>query len=117
MFRKRRYGPFAGELLVLVDAAPELPAGTVTLEAELNVGFVGLDVDGQRVLPVFTSEDALVRWEPQGGPFVGLVGSLVAELALANGFDAVAVDPASPGSSLVSREELATLAVERLPDP
>jgi hypothetical protein len=110
MFRKRRSNPFADELLVLVDAEPDLPAGTTTLEGDLELRLVGVDADGKRVLPVFTSEKELVRWQPQGGPFVGLAGSLVAQLALANGFDAVSVDPASSDTRAFSPDELAGLA-------
>jgi SseB protein N-terminal domain len=97
-------------LLILVDGPPALPVGSFTLEEDLDVGVVSQVVDGKTVLPAFTSEEALLRWRPEGGPYIGLEGRAFIALVIQHGFDGVVVDPGQPGSLEVSRDELSAVA-------
>ena len=58
--------------------------------------------DGRRALPVFTSPDALARWQPDARP-VPVPGPRAALSAVAEGCDLLDVDPAGPVPYLVRR--------------
>ena len=54
-----------------------------------------LDDEGRRALPVFTDLAALARWDPVARP-VPVAGPRAAQVALAEGADAVVIDVAGP---------------------
>ena len=62
------------------------------------------DDDGVRTMPVFTSEEALVRWIPEGSPYVALEGRVVIELFVASDCDRLRVNGADPDTYAISRE-------------
>jgi hypothetical protein len=81
----------------LVDKSQEL--SIVTVEAP----------DGRNVLPVFTSVDAMSRWNPRARP-VPADGVRVALAAADEGTDLVVIDPTSPTEFGIRRPALWAMA-------
>jgi len=68
--------------------------------------------DGRRALPVFSSVDALARWDPTARP-VPAEGPRAALSAVSGDCDALVVDPADPHAAVVRRPLLWALAQGR----
>ena len=101
------------ELLVLTlgDEEPQVPLGRSTLEGTVVFSFVLVtDYEGLPVLPVFTSEAALLRWRPEGSRYVALQGSVLVGLLAKNDWDRIVVDTGSPDAFLIDRSEAVKLA-------
>ena len=71
-----------------------------------------VEADGGRGLPVFTDLAALAAWDPTARP-VPVGGSRAAQVALAEGADALVVDVAGPASATLPAPELRALAEGR----
>lgn len=65
--------------------------------------------DGRRALPVFTSMAALSAWRAEARP-VPVRAPLAAQAALAEGADALLVDPAGPARHVVEGSRMRELA-------
>jgi hypothetical protein len=73
------------------------------LPRELDIRVVE-DDDGVRTMPVFTSEEALAPWIPEGSPYVALEGRVVLELFVASDCDHLHVHGADRDAYEISRE-------------
>jgi hypothetical protein len=67
------------------------------------------------VLPVFTTEERLLKWRPEGGGMASMESRLVFEMAANHGFAAVAVNPGSPSQGRLVPAEIEVLARGRIP--
>lgn len=61
------------------------------------------DEDRLPVLPTFTSEGALLRWNPEGSRYVGLQGKALLEMLAGSDWDRIVVDPAGPDAFAITR--------------
>jgi SseB protein N-terminal domain len=86
---------------VLVDKSQELSIVTVA------------GPDGRAVLPVFSSVDAMQRWNPRARP-VPADGERVALAAVDEGTELVVLDPISPDEFVIRRPALWAIA-QRMP--
>jgi len=68
-----------------------------------------LDGTGSRALPVFSGTPALARWDPAARP-VPVLGRRAAEVALAEGAEAIVLDVAGPDPVTLSLPEVRALA-------
>ena len=80
-----------------------------------TLSFVVLQTDDGPVWPVFTSEEALLSWRPEGSPFVELPSPALFEMAAANGTVRIDINPASGIRGSIVRREIEALARGRLP--
>jgi hypothetical protein len=71
---------------------------------------------GQTALPVFTDEEAVRLWQPEGAPYVAFHAPDLFQLALQNNADALVVNVAGPTGGEITRHELSVLAQGTLPD-
>ncbi|HEU4807564.1 MAG TPA: SseB family protein [Homoserinimonas sp.] len=81
---------------------------TVDKSAELSIVTVA-GPDGRNVLPVFSSVDAMRRWNPDARP-VPADGIRVALAAADEGTDLVVLDPTSPTEFVIRRPALWSIA-------
>jgi SseB protein N-terminal domain/SseB protein C-terminal domain len=107
--RLRRVGPrpddlFERVLLVPTPDTGEEPRGPEVLAEDREIAFVLVhDEDGLPVLPAFTSEDALLRWNPGGSRYVGLQGKALVEILAGSDWDRIVVDTAGPEAFAITR--------------
>ena len=95
---------------MLTSAKAALSEGSFVLESDLELELVGvIDYEGRPALPAFTSEAALLHWQPAGGPFVELPGRIVAQLLLQGEWDRIVVDTETPNAHEITRGEAAAL--------
>jgi len=107
-FRRSRARPDSDEpyLLVLTLKAGKEPGGWVELEEEKEMSFVLVeDEEGLAVLPAFTSEEALVRWQPEGSSYVAVPEHTLLEVLADSDWDRIAVDAADPSAFAITRAE------------
>jgi hypothetical protein len=106
-------------LLVPTAAQGEDPQpGWHSLEEDTQLQFIVLtNPQGQTALPVFTDEEALRLWQPEGAPYVAFHAHDLFALALQNNADALVVNVAGPTGGEITRHELSVLAQGTLPDP
>lgn len=84
--------------------------GSVVLEADLEVDVMGVtDHEGRPALPAFTSEAALLRWQPSGSPYIELQGRVVVEMLLQGEWDRIVVDTESTDAYEITRSDAAEL--------
>jgi len=101
-------------LLALSPEPLDRPQRWIARDGEpLNL-VTSADADGI-VLPLFTDENAILRSQPQGSPFIALPSRAVFEMAVANGTNKIVLNPGSPTSGFVTRREMEALAHGRLP--
>ena len=82
----------------------------MVLDEDLEASLVLVtDYDGLAVLPAFTSEAALLRWKPEGGPYLGLEGRFVIEVLARSDWDRLVVDTESPNAFAITRAQALTL--------
>ena len=99
----------AGPLLLRVQNPPDVGDEPVVLDEGLEIQLLAVQTDdGRSAIPAFTSEDELLAWDPDGGPFVALESRAAAAIVYAGGFDVLIVDPAS-SSWAFPRDQLAAL--------
>ena len=75
-----------------------------------------VDPDGARALPVFTDLAALARWDPAARP-VPVAGPRAAQVALAEGAEALVLDLAGPLTVTLPLPEVQALAEGRAAAP
>ncbi len=112
-FWRRRTTPHAlsGTLLLRVQSSPLVGSGgePVTLDTDREIDLLAVRTDdGLSAVPAFSSENELLAWDPEGGPFVALDAQAAAALVYANGFDLLVIDPAS-ASTAFARDEISAL--------
>lgn len=91
-------------LLVPTPDTGQEPRGLEVLEEDREISFVLLhDEEGLPVLPAFTSEDALLRWDPAGSRYVGLQGKALVEMLAGSDWDRIVVDTAGPKAVAITR--------------
>jgi hypothetical protein len=102
--RSDEIGPelLRGRLLVPVLAEPGAGDAEMSVPALVATG-------GQRALPVFSSTDALLAWQPDARP-VPMAGARVFAAAVEEGYAGVVVDVAGPVAYTVTGPTLAALA-------
>lgn len=115
-------GPARGRMYeALLDADLIVP---VTGEADAireADGDVDLDVpiltaaDGRTALSVFSDEEALTRFEPDGMPYVAVGGRALFRLLAGEPPDLVLLNPAGPIGLELERDEIAALGRGRVP--
>lgn len=101
----------------LVAATPTAPTeerSWVAGEGE-EVGLVTLDSDEGPVIPIFTSVERLLEWEPGGSGYVALPGPALFEMAAGTGTVALEVNPGSATRGTIVRSEFEALARGRIP--
>lgn len=75
------------------------------LEEDLEIGIVSTtDAQGRAALPVFTSEQALLEWLPDGSPWIALDGDVVLGMFVDGPWKTLVVDPGAPGFVLTRDE-------------
>lgn len=77
-------------------------SGVLEEDREVSVTFLQ-DEDGRAVLPAFTSESALRRWNPEGSRYVGLQGQALVEMLAGSDWDRIVVDLADPEPVAITR--------------
>jgi hypothetical protein len=101
-------------LVVATPHAPAVEGARIAQEGDTIELVMHHGEDGP-VLPVFTSVERLLEWQPQGGGYAALQGRALFELALATEAAWLAVNPGSATSGAISRYELESLARGRMP--
>lgn len=98
-------------LLAEAGELGETPDGRIVEKTqELSIVTVA-SPDGRRVMPVFSSVDAMQRWNPQSRP-IPVPGPQAAVAAAQEGTDLIIVDPGSPETQFgVRRTELEAVAL------
>jgi hypothetical protein len=106
--RARLVGLLDGELLVPTPDPPSTAGACEVVEPEQLVVALHEDEVGL-AFPAFTSPEALLRWQPDGGTCATRAGWAVAELAAVDAEGRLAIDPGSPDALLVPVAELVPL--------
>ena len=102
-------------LLVPIVAEPVSveESGGLVAEKQTDMAAVTLVApDGQRALPVFTSLQSLVRWDPQARP-VPVTASRAAQAAVSERCDVMVVDLAGPWTVVLRPSMVWALAQQR----
>jgi hypothetical protein len=111
--RTRRRGDpdlLDADLFLATVGEPAGPTGwRITDERETFDIRVVDNEDGLTFVPLFTSEEALARWLPEGSPYICLRGHDALAIFLDTGHDAVAIDLGSDGALALSREDVSRL--------
>jgi SseB protein N-terminal domain/SseB protein C-terminal domain len=100
----------------LVAATPNAPTeerSWVAGEGE-QIGLVTLDTDEGSAIPVFTSVDRLLEWQPEGAGYVALPSRALFEMLAGSG-TALEVNPGSATRGTIVPSELEALARGRVP--
>ena len=98
------------ELLLLVPDSGEEPIGAQTLTEDRTFSVVSVtDYEGRKVLPAFTTEEALLRWRPEGSRYIGSPGKTVVEILARGDWDRMVVDTESPTAFAMTPLEAAEL--------
>jgi hypothetical protein len=93
-------------LLLLTAGQGELPEGSVVLEEDLVLDLVGVtDYEGRPALPAFTSESTLLRWRPEGSPYIEVPAAVAAQLLLQGEWERIVVDPDMDDAYEITRSE------------
>ena len=101
----------------LVAATPDAPTeerAWIAREGD-QIDLVMLDTEDGPVLPVFTSVDRLLEWQPEGSGYVALPSRAFFEMVAASGAVRLDVNPGSTTRGTIERDELAALARGRMP--
>lgn len=101
-------------LVAATPGAPTEERSWVAGEGE-QIGLVTLDGDEGPVVPIFTSVERLLEWQPSGSGYVALPGRAVFEMAAGTGIVALDVNPGSATRGMIVRSELEALARGRVP--
>ncbi|MEE2569495.1 SseB family protein [Pseudarthrobacter sp. J64] len=99
----------------IVASVAEEAAGAhgVVADKQADMALVTLQAaDGRKVLPVFSSTQALADWHPQARP-VAVYAARAALSAVAEGAELMVLDPGSPAPFVVRRPALWSLAQQR----
>lgn len=72
---------------------------------------------GQSVLIVFTDEDAVLNWQPEVPPTIGMHARDVLSLAADNPISALVLNPAGPATTRISRAEFVAIVKGGAPNP
>jgi hypothetical protein len=86
-----------------------------TAEEGEEIGLVMLDSGEGPVLPVFTSVDRLLEWQPGGSGYVAIPSRALFEMALATGAVRLEINPGSATRGSIVGNELEALARGRVP--
>lgn len=98
-------------LLLLTAGQAELTEGPVVLGQDLELDLVGVtDYEGRPALPAFTSEAMLLRWRPEGSPYIELPTAVAAQLLLQGAWERIVVDPDTNDAYEITRSEAAALS-------
>ena len=99
----------AGTLILL--APRDLPADEDPGDAPEDIPLLTfMDDAGDAVLIGFTDEDAVLAWDPDDPALVALRGLDVVLIAAQNDIDAIVLNPGSPASYRMHRDEFAAAA-------
>ena len=101
--------------LIVATPYPQATSRAYTAVAGDSFDLVSLSDGDGTTLPVFTSIEALRRWLPEVGGYVGLPSSALFEMAALSGTNKIAIDLASPTTGYLTRDEIEQLARGRLP--
>ena len=92
-------------LLVPTPDTGQEPRGPRVLAETEEVSFIVVqDEDGRSVLPVFTSEEAFLRWKPEGSSYVGLPERVLVEILAGSDWHRMVVDGADEDALVITRE-------------
>jgi hypothetical protein len=96
----------------LVAATRSAPAEerSWTAEEGEEIGLVMLDSDEGPVLPIFTSVDRLLEWQPGGSGYVAIPSRALFEMASASGAVRLEINPGSATRGSIVGNELEALA-------
>lgn len=93
-------------LLVPIEDSPEATEGWRVAEADETLAFLLIqDDDGLLVLPAFTNESELTRWNPEGSPYAGLYTRDLIDLLANSDWDRIVVDGAGDKPFAITRAE------------
>jgi hypothetical protein len=113
LFRGSASGRRRGQstLLLLTAGQGDVAEGPVVLEADLELDLVGVtDYEGRSALPAFTSEATLLRWRPEGSPYVEVPAAGAAQLLLQGKWERIVVDPDTDDAYEITRSEAVALS-------
>lgn len=99
---------------VLIPVRGEVQAGEMaTSESQVEMVLLRDDA-GRQALPVFTDEDALETWMPEGATFVAVGGPTLVELLRQRPPDVLVINPAGPIGGELGPEQMGLLTGERV---
>ena len=101
-------------LIVATPDAPPAPVRRLAGPSERMAVVMQQDEEGT-LLPLFTSVDTLLAWQPQGTGFAVLAASALFQIAMADPTTRIVIDPGSFPQGILTSFEIATLASGRLP--
>lgn len=115
-------GPARGRMYAaLLDARLIVPVAGDEPAIREDGGDLDLDIpiltaaDGRSALPVFSDEEALTRFEPDGTPFVVIEGRTLFRLLAADAPDLVLLNAAGPIGLELEEREIAALGRGQVP--
>jgi hypothetical protein len=92
--------------LLVATADHGFEPGARVLDEDLAVGVRSLrDESGRQALPLFTDEQALLEWRPEGSAWIGLGGADALRLFLSGEWEVAVVDPMRRSSLEISRRD------------
>jgi len=80
-----------------------------------QIGLVTLHTDEGPVIPLFTSVERLLEWQPEGSGYVALPSQALFEMVAATGTVRLEINPGSATRGTIVRSELEALARGRVP--
>jgi len=101
-------------LLALSPAATDGPSEW-TAKAGDTLALKTLREGNEVILPLFTDEEAILRWNSLGSPYVALSSRAIFEMADANGTARIDLNPGSSTRGSITRHEIQALARGRIP--
>lgn len=101
----------AGTVLIPVRGEVE-PGETATDQAPVEMVLLR-DAAGRKALPVFTDEEALKTWMPEGATFVAVQGPTLVEVLRQQPPDALLINPAGPIGGELGPEQMGLLTGQR----
>ncbi len=113
--RKALFELLVARLLLVATPPSDREVGAWTAQPGDTLSFVTLQTDDGPVWPVFTSEEALLSWRPEGSRFAEIPARALFEMAAANGTARIDINPASGIRGSIVRREIEALARGRLP--